>query len=513
MPHDYTLPTMRPEDRIRQLLQELAKPPEQKGLGRRLLEGIPQAISVLTSEKPGEALNSQIQGIIQQKMQEKQRQQQIQMLGAQIEIEEIRDRERERRQEEASNRRLDKEAAIRKEEFNAASGKQRAQIRIKNRFDRSLAEFNANENRLGDIRRINANKDLQKMAQQAGLEQAKFTVMANTAIPLIMSGYMDGKTAYGMADRMFEGTLSQADYKAMEGAAKKQRSEYQAFELKKIGEEAKARFLASGKSPAQAAAEFLNEYSTKTPQMWVITPDGKRIMRPMNLNPLTQDPMLAPGEKFDGAASPLEAQSFYAPLFHSLQSFQMPGTFGQVGGAPDTSNIGSAEAAFRQTISGPKPVSFEEAKKRFNDPRILKGFGIDSQQAKSIVDKIEAEIKGKPITQALPATLEETDSELSEIDSELRRLQPVEVAPMGGPVPRGVSVADRGQIRELMDRRKAILTRRSKQAEVQFIQSQIDNKKAELETAKTKIKRERLEKEIAADIKRLEYAQSQVDKP
>lgn len=502
MPQNVGYPDV--NSRIKEIIAGMSQPEPQPGFWLRLLQAIPQAIAVGTSERPGEMLAQQVANQLQQVQIEKQRKQRLKELGATIEIEGLLERDREKRREEADFRRLDKEAGIREKEAATLDKRQRGQISLTNRFQRSRDTFNANETRLRDRRQNQASMDLTKYQAEASRENAFFAEVSKNSIEAIMSGEMDAATAVDLYSRLANKELpNKQDIVNMNKAIQSQQKKVQRMALERIGAEARARVAASGKSPQQAAMEFAFEFAQKTPMIWITDVDGQQKLIKREVDPMTQQPALISGQKFIKEATPLEVQQFALDTYSKMQGF----TSGFGSNIPSSQNkIGHAEGIVREAA---KTRDFNTVKTDFLKPEIYGALQLTKGEADSIIQKIESEVKGQP--PPLPATLDETEAELKEIEQELRTL----TSPTPGrgvALPRSLSKEDRETVRQLREREVAIKERKQKQATVKFIEDRLNVAKAELQSARTQARRERLEKEVADLESRLKVARESVNK-
>jgi hypothetical protein len=507
-PQDYT--AERSEDtqtRIQEILAGISSPngsEPQQGFWMRLLQAVPQALSVGVSQDPGAALGQQIATQFQQVQIEKQRRQRLKELGATLEIEDLLERTREGRREAAETRRFERETTQREKEFKAASKEQRSQLILNNRFQKSRDQFQANETRLRDMRQNQASKDLTQLQANATRENQFFAEVAKNSMEAIMSGEMDAGTAVDLYSRLANKELpTKEDITKMNKAIKSQQDKIQRMALQRIGAEAQARLTASGKSPMQAAQEFAFEFSQKTPMIWITDVDGQQKLVKRDVDPLTQQPALISGQKFVREATPLEVQQYALQTFSQMQGFTQQSGMN----IPNSQNkLGHAEGLVREAA---KTKPFEQVKTDFLKPEIYQKLQLTKGEADTIIQTIEAETKGQP--PPLPSTLDDSEAELKEIEEEIRLLTP-STPGRAVAVPRNLSQEDRGRLRSLREREVSIKERKQKQATVKFIQDRLDAAKAQLQGARTQARRERLESEITDLESRLRVAQDSANK-
>lgn len=473
------------QNRIREILAGLAQPEEQPGLVQRILMGIPQALSVLASEKPGDALGEQLKQQVQAKAIEKQRRDRLKELGATLEIEDIIRRAKESREEAADERRMRREADIRKDEFKATTKEQRLQIALTNRFQISRDRFKANEDRLRDIRQNRASKDLVEFQAKVAKDNAFYGEVVKNSMDAIMSGHMDAKTAVDLAVRAASGEgITEADVKAINKAISAQKSEEQKRKLELVGAEARAR--STGKTPMEAAQEFSFEFSRRQAMMWILDVDGKEKQVPLNIEPLTQQPIVATGQKFLRNATQLEVQQKALSDFMQMQGFSnIPMVNDQ---SNETQKKAHAEAVIRSAITT-RP--FEDVKKDALSEPTLKGLGLTQPQMNEVLVKIQGE-GGQEIS----GTLDETEAELKEISEELKMFGPTFIG-RGVDVPRrSLSDEEKERRLKLNERQAQLLDKRNKQAAIKAIEDQLTLGEAQLSNAKTEMRRERITQEI-----------------
>ena len=510
MPKDvgYSFPERDIQTRIQEVLAGIAEPEPQPGFWASLLQAIPQAISVGVSPDPGAALERQIATKFQQVQIEKQRKQRLKELGATIEIEGLLERDREKRREEADFRRLDKEAGIREKEAATLDKRQRGQISLTNRFQRSRDTFNANETRLRDRRQNQASMDLTKYQAEASRENAFFAEVSKNSIDAIMSGEMDAATAVDLYSRLANKELpNKQDIVNMNKAIQSQQKKVQRMALERIGAEADARVRASGKSPQQAAMEFAFEFAQKTPMIWITDVDGQQKLIKREVDPLTQQPALISGQKFIKEATPLEVQQFALDTYSKMQGF----TSGIGLNIPSSQQkLAHAEGLVRNAAST-RP--YEQVKTDFLKPEIYQALNLTKGEADSIIQKIEAERKGQPTP--LPTTFDESEAELKEIEEEIKLIQP-EITPgmakSGNIFGKKLSDEDRERLGQLKKREVDIKERRQKQSVVKFIEEALNKAEEQLKTARTQLRRERLEEEIVKLKDRLKVARDSANK-
>lgn len=489
------------QDRIQSILAGIAQPEPQPGFWMRLLQSIPQAVSVGVSDNPGAALGNQIATQFQQVQIEKQRRQRLKELGATLEIEDILTKAKEARGEAADKRRFDRETAQKEKEFKTATKEQRFQMNMQNRFQRSRDMFQANEARLNDIKQRQANKDLAKFQAEASRENSFFAEVAKNSIEAIMSGEMEAGQAVDLYSRLANKELpTKADITTMNKAIKSQQAKVQKMALERIGAEAKARYAASGKTPQQAALEFAYEFSQKTPMVWITDVDGQQKLIKREVDPFTQQPAIISGQKFIREATPIEVHQYALNNFAQMQGFSANAGL-NIPGSQD--KIGHAEGLIREAA---KTRPFDQVKTDFLKPEIYTKLQLTKGEADSLIQRMEAETKGQPAP--LPTNFADSEAELNEIQQEIDLLTPTAAE-------RGIkrlSGADREKLNELKKRQLSINERKTKQAEVKFIEERLNAAKAELQSARTQIRRERLEKEVAGLTSRLKVAQDSVNK-
>ncbi len=503
-PQDYTLPERDTQTRIQEIIAGLSQPEPQQGFWMRLLQAVPQALAVGVSQDPAAAAAQQIGIKFQQVQIEKQRRQRLKELGATLEIEDLLERSREGRREAAEGRKFERETIQKEKEFKAASGEQRKQLVLQNRFQNSRDQFQANETRLRDMRQNQASKDLTQLQANATRENQFFAEVAKNSMEAIMSGEMDASTAVDLYSRLANKELpTKDDITKMNKAIKSQQDKIQKMALQRIGAEAQARMAASGKSPMQAAQEFAYEFSQKTPMIWITDVDGQQKLIKREVDALTQQPALISGQKFVREATPLEIQQY------ALQNFSQMQGFAQNAGSniPNSQNkLGHAEGLVREAA---KVKPFEQVKSDFLKPEIYERLQLTKGEADTIIQRVEAETKGQP--PPLPSSLDESESELKEIEEEIRLLTP-STPGRAVAVPRNLSQEDRDRLKSLREREVSIKERKQKQATVKFIEDRLNAAKAQLQSARTQARRERLESEIRDLESRLDVAQKSANK-
>lgn len=501
-PQDYAqIGSDETQTRIQEILAGISQPEPEQGFWMRLLQAIPQALAVGVSQDPAQAALGQIATKFQQVQIEKQRRQRLKELGATLEIEGLLERTREDRREAAENRRFEREATQREKEFKSASKEQRTQLMLQNRFQRSRDQFQANETRLRDMRQNQANKELAEYQANATRENQFFAEVAKNSIETMMSGEMDDATAVNLFSRLANKELpTKQDISNMNKAIKSQQSKIQRMALERIGAEARARNVGSGMSYEEARVKFSLEYAKQNPMIWITDVDGKTKPVKKDVDPLTQQPALISGQKFIREATLEEVQQY------ALNSLPALKGAGGVNIPSREDKLGHAEGLIREAA---KLRPFEQVKTDFLKPEIYGKLQLTKGEADTIIQKVEAETKGQP--PPLPSTLDDSEAELKEIEEEIRLLTP-STAGRGVALPRNLSQEDRGRLKSLREREVSIKERKQKQATVKFIEDRLNSAKAQLQSARTQARRERLESEIADLQSRLKVAQESANK-
>ena len=207
---------MEDENRIKEILMGLQAPEKQPGLARTLLTAIPQAIATFFSPNPSQTLTNQLEQKSQEQERDKERRQRLDQLGAQLQIEDIMGRAKEKRAEETQIRaeqrgeqrqigaesradfrevaRFNRESGFQEKLNNISFGQQKSLLAIKQSYDieNNKTQF-ANQQALENLRSSN-NITEQKIGQELGF-----------VLPLMYSGEFSGKDASNIYHKIASG--------------------------------------------------------------------------------------------------------------------------------------------------------------------------------------------------------------------------------------------------------------------------------------------------------------------
>ena len=189
-------------NQVQAILSGLNRPERQPGIAQTILEAIPQAIAVAFAQDPAGALADQLKNrqVLQER--EKERKERIKQLGAQLQIEDILSRGKERRAEAATVRgetRADRRAVA---DYLRNSGFQLRKIDIENKNAKELLDIQqsfADEQR---GKRFTDDKALLEAKSSADTLQRRIALETEFALPLIFSKQFEGDEAVQVYEKI-----------------------------------------------------------------------------------------------------------------------------------------------------------------------------------------------------------------------------------------------------------------------------------------------------------------------
>lgn len=222
---------------VQSILAGLNQSEKQPGLLETLATVIPQAIAVAFSQNPPEMLAAQLKDRQDRQERQKERRDRVNQLGAQLQIEDILSRGRERRAEATTIRgeeRQDKRvfgAELRQNvreiaRFNRESGFSEKMANLSFEQNKKLAEVKFGYDK--DLARINADysKDIEKLRSSNNINEQKIGNELSFVLPLLYSGHFTGKEAATVYDKIARGEkLSPEEDKLISKANKSLRDE------------------------------------------------------------------------------------------------------------------------------------------------------------------------------------------------------------------------------------------------------------------------------------------------
>lgn len=221
-------------EQVRSILAGLNQPEKQPGILETIATVIPQAIAAYLNP---ENLQRQIENrqVLKEKQQE--RRDRVNQLGAQLQIEDILSRGRERRAEAASIRGEERQekrvfgAEFRQNvreiaRFNRESGFQEKMANLSFDQNKKLAEIKFGYDK--DLAKINNTYavDIEKLRSSNNILEQKIGAQLSFTLPLLYSGHFSGKEAYAVYEKISKGEkLTPEEDKLISKASKSLRDE------------------------------------------------------------------------------------------------------------------------------------------------------------------------------------------------------------------------------------------------------------------------------------------------
>lgn len=492
------------QSRIRNILAEIAKDDEEKpGLLKRILMGVPQAISVGFSKDPAAALGKQIEDMVKQQQIDKQRRQRLKELGGTLEIEDILAKGKENR--ELANRKnlAAYESDIRNDEFKVTSAENREQLRMKLEFDKSLEGIRFTNNKEAAQMQIDANANLEKIKNGNDIARMKMATQMQQVVNVLP--YLRAGEASDMFSRVLEdGKITKQDIDLIQGAAKRgEREEFrQKYEIA-VGPAREQAKIMMMKNTQAEVIEAIRKKSFDEEWMWVTGANGRQLFK-YRIDPMTQSVIVPPGYKFEAKADAVDVFKHFTPLIEAFKGTGSLSTLDQGDGQEKAQRI---DKLFE---SLPSSMTDDDKIKQLNDPRTQASIpGITPGD----IEEAKARLRAKAPTD------DPTELAIREIDEEVSRINPnygkfgygsVNAAPVD------ITPENAKLMAKLLDERYSLVKKRKDEAQVKYLQSELAQREADLAAAKTEVKKARLKAEIDAPRTglrdRLKYAQSQVGK-
>jgi len=398
-----------PEDdmaQVQQILQGLNAPEQGPGIAQSLLSLIPQAIAVALSPNPGQALQETLSRQQQRQDIEKERRERTKQLGAQLQIEDILARGKERRAEATQIR---AEARGEARQFGAEF---RANVRDVQRFNREafqqekMANLSFDQNkRLLDIKQgydIENNKtqfanqkELENLRSSNNITEQKIGNELGFVLPLIYSGFFTGKEASNLYDKISKGQKLSSNEDAMiSKAAKALRDEKYRHDLNVA--------MAHNRGTESPIAKGIEWAQNKaTTNVLGIDQNGKVVELQKDM--LGQYNPVDPNSKVVKYLNQQETFKYFFDYYAKTTPglANMSGLFGQTD-LPDEKALGvRLDEAITQARNERR--SDAEIMQRLSDPAIQQKLGVTPQQVQEALgrNKVNPQSTEIPLTPAL----------------------------------------------------------------------------------------------------------------
>ncbi len=383
------------QTRIQELIAGLM-PQEQPSLGKKLLSAIPEAIAAYLNPQ---VLQQQLENKQTIQEREKERRSRINQLGAQLQIEDIISRGKERRAEEASIR------AEGRAEERQESAESRADLRDLAKFNREsgfqekLVNLNAEKNKelatINQLHRLQEsefNRDaqvtLEKLRSSNNITEQKIGGELSFIRPLVYSGFFTGKSAseiYGKILR--DEKLSSQEEKQIRKAYDSMRNEEfrNRLQIANAGRDGRKGILEQGTEWAMNSA--------KTNELGL---DASGQIRELRSNPLTGDMLLPDGSSPKKILNEDEQFRYYYNYWAKTQGVA-PGETGT--DIPDEKSVSiSIDQAIQEARNEKR--SDAEIAARLNDPQVQARLRATPQQIQDAITRNK--VSGGSVAQ-LPA--------------------------------------------------------------------------------------------------------------
>lgn len=418
---------MTSEEQIRQILSGLT-PQKKPGLLQSILSAIPQALSVAFSNDPAQALGGQLAQQGQARQLEEQRQFEINKLAANLQIEDILAKAREKRAEEANVRaeQRQEEFAIRKEardqqtfinRFNLELTGQEKIENLKSDLNFKLAKFNADENE--KLTKINQNFqiDLENLRNSNETSQKKFGAILGTALPIVMGGYMEPEKAYDLFSKITTtGKVDPKDVQALNKAIKAKEASERAFEIRKVVSAASA---SRPRDPEENAYKMAFQAAKTERLMYIKDPKtGERKLTEYVTGGVTNDPIVPPGFVFDGLANYQERLQHFQSMVAPIASGFRGQTQQKIEGSPE-----KVKSALLDQFLQTPGLSNAEKMQALSDPGFQQQYGIDQNMINQALQRNKVTVEqAKPVGPDLrPESERVKETPLSKIIPRLKK--------------------------------------------------------------------------------------------
>lgn len=407
--------------RIQEILAGLQTPEQQPGLARRLLTQIPQALAILFSEKPAEALALDLNQRQQQQDRERERRERLRQFGAQLQIEDILGRAKEGRQEAALERqevRADvrlKEAEARQEireieKFRRDSGLQIRGLNITFRQNKALAKINL-DNSI-KLARENAviSKELEKLKSSNNILEQKIGNELTFVLPNLRSGFFTGTNAAEIYDKLAnDQKLTPEEDRQIADAARASQKEKFRQELSLVN----ARSRGSGGGGAGTLYQKAIEWAQSRAAATNLGLDASGQVQELIQSGLPGQGLVLPDGTTPSRFLNEDEQFRYYFDRNPIAKLAIPGQ-NQTTDIPDEKAV-SLRIDDAINVARKEGRSDAEITQRLSDPAIQQRLGANPQQIQDAVARNKVGIQNQ---------VSPEQKRLSEIDKELQRLNP-----------------------------------------------------------------------------------------
>lgn len=404
---------------IQQIIASLNAPEQQPGLLQTLLPAIAQAISVGFSEKPAEQLGDVLKQRATTQEREKERRERVKQLGAQLQIEDILQRGKERRAEAIQVR---GEARAEKREFGAefrASLRDVAKFNREAGFQEKMANLSFDQNKkLADIKNnydvenaktlFGNQKELENLRSSNNRLEQKIGQELSFIQPLIYSKYFGGKDASALYDKVARGEKLTAEESAkITKAYDGMRNEKYKQELAIANVRARS---VGGESPITKGIEWAQGKATTN----VIGQDAQGQYHELQKNMVGEYAPVDPNVKITKYLSQGETFRYFLD-FYSKTHPEVQGLFGQIGS--DIPDEKALSVKLDQVISTAinQKTSQGDIIKNLNDPLIQRNLGVTPQMVQQAIERNKLSPEGTSIPLTPMAGLTSEVQAVSEI--------------------------------------------------------------------------------------------------
>lgn len=402
--------------RIQEILAGLSQT-QQPGLAQRLLSGIPEALAILFSPNPTELLQRQIERKDVSIEREKERRERVKQLGAQLQIEDILQRGKERRSEEAMIR------AEGRAETRGIAAETRQDLRDIARFEREsgfqegmLSKQHKNAKELLEIKNIyeveNARTQftnsvfLENLRSSNNLTQQKIGNELQFVLPLLYSGNFSGKDAANIYDKIARGEkLSPDEDKRISQANKSLRNEEYRNRLaiayaQHRGEGGVESMITKGIQWAQTRAGATD-----------LGMDAQGNIHKLRPNPLTgEGTALDPNVKITKFLSEKEQFEYY---YNQLPISKVQPLGGQATNLPDEKALSLKLDSIIQEAREKDKLSDNQIIENLNNPQVQQKLGITPQLVQEAITRNKLQSASQ--SQLTPASFSATTTAGGEV--------------------------------------------------------------------------------------------------
>ena len=394
-------------NQVQSILSGLNQQERQPGIAQTILEAIPQAIAIALSEKPGEMLSANLAERRDRQEREKEQKNRIKQLGAQLQIEDIISRGRERRTEAATIRaetrkqKTDIGAEFRAnvrdiQKFNRESGFQEKMSNISFDQNKKLLEIKQNYDVDNAKTQFVNQKELENLRSSNSRLEQKIGSELQFTLPLIYSKYFNSKDASDLYDRISRGEKLTADDNARITKA------YEGMRNEKYRQElalSHARSAGTSNSPITKAFEWAGNKSTTT----VLGRDAQGVIHELQKNALGEFTPIDPKVKIDKYLNQKETFQYFFELYTKInpEMSGMTGLFGTSTDIPDDKAMSVKLDNIIKEAREKDRLSDEEIVQRFNSPQVIQSLGVRPEQVQEALSRNKVDPTGtsKPLAQ------------------------------------------------------------------------------------------------------------------